>query len=120
MIYGTTPYKLFGEGSVNREEGGFKDSGSLEYTSSDFRFTEGKGNIYAAAMSPADDGKYLIRSFAKNGEDGSASFKGLISNVSVLGYEGRTVWEHGESGLKIETDHVSEDGMPVVFKIELI
>ncbi len=119
MIYGTTPYKLFGEGSVNREEGGFKDLTGLEYTSSDFRFTEGNGNIYAAAMKPAEDGKYLIRSFAKNGEDGSASYKGIISNVSVLGGKAGIEWEHTESGLKIETDLRSEDGMPVVFKIEL-
>ncbi len=119
MIYGTSPYKLFGEGSVNREEGGFKDMGSLEYTSSDFRFTEGKGNIYAAAMKPSDDGRYMIRSFAKNGEDGSASYKGLISNVTVLGSCSRIEWSHTDNGLRIETDYMPEGGMPVVFKIEL-
>ena len=93
--------------------------GSLEYTSSDFRFTEGRGNIYAAAMKPSDDGRYLIRRFAKNGEDGSASYKGLISNVSVLGSDTDAEWEHTDSGLRIETGYSPEDGMPVVFKIEL-
>ena len=120
MIYGTTPYKLFGEGSVNREEGGFKDSGSLEYTSSDFRFTEGRGNIYAAAMSPSPDGKYLIRSFAKNGEDGSASFKGLISDVKLLEDGSSVIWSHTDKGLEVTCDHSPKTGMPVAFKIELI
>ena len=120
MIYGTTPYKVFGEGSVNREEGGFKDLGTLEYTSEDFRFTQGDGYVYAAAMAPAKDGHYVIKSFARNGEDGSASYKGLIENVTVLETGESVTWEHLDSGLDIKTFFVPDNGMPVVFKIELL
>jgi alpha-L-fucosidase len=119
MIYGTAPYKVFGEGSVNREEGGFKDEGRLEYTSGDFRFTQGGGCVYAAAMAPAKDGHYIIKSFAKSGEDGSATYKGHIENVTVLETGESVTWEHLDSGLDIKTFFNPENGMPMVFKIEL-
>ncbi len=119
MIYGSTPYKVFGEGSVNREEGGFKDGEVLEYTSEDFRFTEKDGNIYAAAMKPAEDGHYLIKSMAKKGEDGSSSYKGIISRVVLLDTGKEVKWDHLDEGLDIRTDRKFEDDMPVVFKIIL-
>ena len=119
MIYGSRPYKIYGEGSVNREEGGFKDAEVLDYTSGDFRFTEKDGNIYAAAMKPSSDGHYLIKSMAKKGEDGSSSYKGILSDVVLLA-GGKTVkWNHLDNGLEIETDYIPGDDMPVVFKIVL-
>ena len=120
MIYGSAPYKIFGEGSVNREEGGFKDMESLEYTSEDFRFTEKDGNIYAAAMKPSKNGDYLIKSLAKKGEDGTSSFKGLIANVTLLEDGSHVKWEHLENGLSIKMKGHRKNDMPVVFKIELI
>ena len=119
MIYGSKPYKIYGEGSVNREEGGFKDGEVLDYTSEDFRFTEKDGNIYAAAMKPSSDGHYLIKSMAKKGEDGSSSYKGILADVITLS-GGKTVkWNHLDNGLEIETDYKPGDDMPVVFKIIL-
>ena len=120
MIYGTTPYKIFGEGSVNREEGGFKDMESLEYTSEDFRFTTKDGYIYAAAMKPARDGHYVIKSFAKNGEDGGHSYKGLISKVVLLADGSEVKWQHNDKGLDIRVKNKSADDMPVAFRIELL
>ena len=120
MIYGSTPYKIFGEGKVNREEGGFKDMESLEYTSEDFRFTAKEGNIYAAAMKPAKDGHYVIKSLAKNGEDGGHSYKGLISKVVLLEDGSNVKWEHKDNGLDIKVKNKKNGNMPVVFKIELL
>ncbi len=119
MIYGSTPYKIYGEGKINREEGGFKDMESLEYTSEDFRFTAKDGYIYAAAMKPAKDGHYIIKSLAKNGEDGGHSYKGLISRVVLLADGSEAKWQHGDNGLDIRVGNKSSDDMPVVFRIEL-
>ncbi len=119
MIYGSTPYKIYGEGSVNREEGGFKDGAVLDYTSEDFRFTEKDGHIYAAAMKPSPDGHYLIKSMAKRGEDGGSSYKGIISKVVLLAGDEEVKWDHLDNGLDIRTDHVFEDDMPVVFRVEI-
>ena len=119
MIYGSNPYKIYGEGSVNREEGGFKDAEVLDYTSGDFRFTEKDGHIYAAAMKPSADGHYLIKSMAKKGEDGSSSYKGIISKVVLLADGTEVNWNHLDNGLDIRTDHKFEDDMPVVFRVEL-
>ncbi len=120
MIYGSTPYKIFGEGKTNREEGGFKDMESLEYTSEDFRFTAKDGCIYAAAMKPAKDGHYVIKSFAKSGEDGGHSYKGLISKVVLLADGSEVKWDHKNNGLEIRVKGKARDDMPVVFKIELL
>ena len=119
MIYGSNPYKIYGEGSVNRQEGGFKDGEVLDYTSEDFRFTEKDGHIYAAAMKPSSDGHYLIKSMAKKGEDGSSSYKGIISNVTLLAGGMEVNWDHLDNGLDIRTGLTSGDDMPVVFRIEL-
>ena len=118
MIYESRPYKVFGEGKTNRSEGGFKDDEDLKYTSSDFRFTVRGGNIYAAAMEPSPDGRYVIKSLAKNGEDGSMSYKGIISKVTVLGDGSEAAFKHTESGLEIECTYRPDDDMPVVFRIE--
>lgn len=119
MIFGSKPYKVYGEGAVNREEGGFKDAEVLDYTSEDFRFTEKDGHIYAAAMKPSSDGHYFIKSMAKKGEDGSSSYKGIISKVVLLADGKEVNWDHLDNGLDIRTDHKFEDDMPVVFRIEL-
>ena len=119
MIYGSNPYKTYGEGSVHREEGGFKDAEVLDYTSGDFRFTEKDGHIYAAAMKPSADGHYLIKSMARKGEDGSSSYKGIISKVVLLADGTEVNWNHLDNGLDIRTNHKFEDDMPVVFRIEL-
>ncbi|MBP5471492.1 MAG: hypothetical protein J6Y12_02355, partial [Lachnospiraceae bacterium] len=86
----------------------------------DFRFTAKDGCIYAAAMKPATDGHYVIKSFAKTGEDGGHSYKGLISKVVLLADGSEVKWEHLEGGLDISVDGKSGDDMPVVFKIELL
>ncbi|MBP5554330.1 MAG: alpha-L-fucosidase [Lachnospiraceae bacterium] len=119
MIFGSTPYKIYGEGSVNRQEGGFKDGEVLDYTSEDFRFTEKDGHIYVAAMKPSTDGHYFIKSMAKKGEDGGSSYKGIISKVVLLSGDEEVKWDHLDNGLDIRTDHVFEDDMPVVFRIEI-
>ena len=71
------------------------------------------------AMRPSADGHYLIKSMAKKGEDGSSSYKGIISKVVLLADGAEVKWDHLDNGLDIRTDHIFEDDMPVVFRVEL-
>lgn len=46
-------------------DGGFNDGNVKEFTSSDFRFLAGHGCIYIIALRPAENGEYLVKTFAK-------------------------------------------------------
>ena len=52
-IYGTGPWKVFGEGEVNNVAGSFMDNDEKEFTSSDYRFTYKDGYLYAFCMKPS-------------------------------------------------------------------
>ena len=110
-VFESKPYRIFGEGPTEILEGGFQDSKVKEFTSSDFRFFAGNGCIYAIALRPAVDGKYLIRSFAK--KQGKLNTK--IVNVTCVSDGKETEFDHGENGLRISCKTGGE--YPVVFRI---
>jgi len=51
-IYGTTPWKTFGEGPTQVKSGTFNDTETKPYTAQDFRFTA-KGTAYTPWAWPA-------------------------------------------------------------------
>ena len=54
-IYGTTPWKVYGEGPTKVTEGAFHDQDTKAYTTEDFRFTQKGNTVYAIGMGcPAD------------------------------------------------------------------
>jgi alpha-L-fucosidase len=55
-IYGTTPWKIYGEGPTKVIEGAFHDQDTKPYTTEDFRFTQKGNTIYAIGMGcPVDE-----------------------------------------------------------------
>lgn len=112
-IYGTTPWKKFGEGEVNNEDGFFKDGDEKAFTEHDFRFTYKDCCLYAFQMRP--NGKTVkIKSLAK-----TCSHDFLTGNVSLLGDIGIDGVERNESELAITlTEHPKSD-LPLCFKIEI-
>ncbi len=111
-LFDADPYRIFGEGPVIVEEGGFKDGVVKAFSSEDFRFMAGHGNIYAFAMRPADNGSYLIKSFAK--KQGKLNTK--VNKITCLASGEELKFNHAEDGLHIECSY--NDDMPVVFRIE--
>lgn len=114
-IYGSRVWRKYGEGPTKIVEGQFSDGIKKNFTSEDFRFTTNGGSLYATALKADPDGKYCIRSLAKQDASKLPKFHGIIRDVEVLGGEGKPVWSRDEEGLHIKTDMVSD--MPVVFKI---
>ena len=49
-IYGTRPWKVYGEGPTKITAGFFHDADTKPYTAEDFRFTTKSGAIYAIEM----------------------------------------------------------------------
>ncbi|HEY5511840.1 MAG TPA: alpha-L-fucosidase [Prolixibacteraceae bacterium] len=116
-IYGTRPWKIYGEGPTtqkNREKGrfgGVKDVRSYEVT--DIRFTQ-KGNIlYAFCMrNPVGDVKIVSL-----GKDSKVSGQ-KVKSVSILGSGEKLKWNQEAEALVISKPAKMPDWEVMTFKIE--
>lgn len=112
-IYGTTYWKVFGEGPVQIAEGSFKDLDRMPFTSEDIRFTYKAPYIYANVLVWPKDGKVLIKSL------GGKQFGDAIESISVLGYGNPVSYIHGEEALQIKVEGMIENEYPVCLKIKM-
>lgn len=111
-IYGTTFWKQFGEGSVNAEEGFFKDSDEKQYTPADFRFTYKEGYLYAFQMRPSKTVR--IKTLRKH-----ECHNYLIESVELLGSNEAVDFHRTEEYLEINLQDTFDNDLPICFKIEL-
>jgi len=88
-IYGTRPWKIFGEGPTKVVAGSFKDTASKPFTGEDIRFTTDGKTIYAIALAWPQDGKMLVKSLANQ----------PVKSVEMLGSQTRLKWSTDSSGL---------------------
>ena len=116
-IYGTRPWKIYGEGpstSANQEKGhfgGLKDV--RKYESSDLRFTTKNGNLYVFDLvSPTGD--ININSLGRN----SVYEKRAIASVKLLGSKEQIQWFQGDDVLVIKKPATLPKWQTVAFKIE--
>lgn len=109
-IYGTRPWKVFGEGPTKLgpgRHGGLNDTGS--YKSSDVRFTTKGGSLYAIALGWPDDHQIVIRSLATPA--------GKIADVLLLGHAGPLDWKQTEQGLVVTLPAQKPCDLAVAFQI---
>ena len=96
-IYGTRPWKVFGEGPTKVAEGPVRDTKSQPYTAEDFRFTA-KGNVvYAIEMAWPSRSETVIHSF---GTDALGTGK-KIESVALLGASAKLQFQQEADGLRI-------------------
>lgn len=93
-IYGTRPWKLFGEGPSQVVIQHFRED-AVPWTIEDFRFTQKDGQVYVFQMKWPEGGKTVIRSLAL----GQAP---EVKTVTVLGSEGPVHFEQTGRGLAID------------------
>jgi alpha-L-fucosidase len=92
-IYGTRPWKVYGEGPTQVFEGGFTDTRRADYTGQDFRFTQKEGVLYAIALAwPGEQA--VITSLA-----GTES---QVKRVQMLGVDGSLPFTQDQTGLKVK------------------
>ena len=111
-IYGTTFWKVFGEGEINAEEGFFKDNDEKPFTTEDFRFTYKNGFLYAFQMRPAKIAQ--IKTLRKH-----IPHDYLVENITLLGSEEKISFNRTEDFLEITLEKEPENDLPICFKIEL-
>jgi alpha-L-fucosidase len=98
-IYGTRPWRSFGEGPSAEEtpaagrHGGVSDTRNKPYTAADYRFTTKGGALYAIALGWPADGRLKIRALAAG--------KGEVKQVALLGATTAPEWKQTPDGLEV-------------------
>jgi alpha-L-fucosidase len=96
-IYGTRPWKLYGEGPTKVAGGAFRDTDTKPYTADDFRFTTKGSTLYAIGLGWPANGLAVIRSL------GTVALGGQkIHGVILLGSDDRIQWQQQPEGLKVQ------------------
>jgi len=96
-IYGTRPWKTFGEGPTKVAAGSFHDQETAAYTAEDFRFTT-KGNaIYAIELAKPTGGEAVIRALGS-----SAAQTPSVESVTLLGADRALSYKQQADGLHIQ------------------
>jgi alpha-L-fucosidase len=117
-VTGVKSWRKAMEGAVRCTEGQFSDGQELAYTSKDFRFTAGHGNIYACCMKCPEDGQFLVESLKDSIDQNVPEFHGIIENADVLGFSGKTEWSVDKSGLHVSAPGLSSE-FPVVIRVKI-
>jgi len=97
-IYGTRPWKLYGEGPTQVVGGYFHDTDTKPYTSDDFRFTTKGSVLYAIELGWPADGKVTIHSLGS----GALGAGKEIQEVTLLGSDAKLEWQQQADGLHIQ------------------
>ncbi len=93
-IYGTRPWKIFGEGPTKAIEGHYKEFTKYDdgYTSEDVRFTKKGDVLYAIILDWDKQGIVSIESLSKQ----SKLLDHPIKKISMLGVDEELVWNQKE------------------------
>ncbi len=114
-IYGTRPWKVFGEGPTKVAEGPVRDTKSQPYTAEDFRFTAKENVVYAIEMAWPSGSKTLIHSL---GTDALGAGK-KIESVALLGSSAKLQFQQQAAGLRIDLPPQAPGKYAYVFQIVL-
>jgi alpha-L-fucosidase len=96
-IYGTRPWKIYGEGPTKVAAGSFHDTDTTGYTAEDFRFTSKGKTLYAIELGWPTGGEAVIHSL------GSSVLNGKnITSVVLLGLDGKLSFQQQPDGLRIQ------------------
>ena len=113
-IFGTRPFKLYGEGGQDlRGTGNFNEGRGRAYTSKDIRFTTKGDVLYAIVLAWPDDGKVTIESLAQ----GKSEFPKQVGQVELLGAAGPLPFERQAGGLVVTLPSVKPNEFAYVLKI---
>jgi alpha-L-fucosidase len=96
-IYGTRPWKVYGEGPTEIIEGDFQDTKRAGFTPRDIRFTTQGDTLYAVVLGWPESGETVIESLGTDNE----LYPNAIQLVEVLGSEEAVQWSRGAGGLKV-------------------
>ena len=95
-IYGTRPWRIYGEGPTKVAAGSFHDTDTTKYTPDDFRFTTKGDVLYAIGLGWPPNAEALIHSLAQ------AAGSERVQSVNLVGSDGKLRFEQRADGLHIQ------------------
>ena len=111
-IYGTRPWKIYGEGPTRHDAGPMKENAS--YTAQDIRFTAKGDAVYAITLGEPS-GQVTIRAFGKR----SAYAGAAIRSVRLLGAAAPLQWTQRDDALVVTLPQRLPTAYAAALKIEL-
>ena len=113
-IYGTRPFKIYGEGPKRMGSSGHFVQMNGEYSAENIRFTTKENCLYVIQMGwLGSHEEFTINSLNL---DSLANTE--IKDVSVIGSDESIEWEISDEGLKVRTPFKAPNKSAVVFKID--
>ena len=95
-IYGTRPWRIYGEGPTKVAAGSFHDTDTAKYKSEDFRFTPKGAVLYAIGLAWPTNGEVMIHSLTQMvGNE-------HVRSVALLGRSGKLQFEQRSDGLYLQ------------------
>ncbi len=95
-IYGTRPWKIYGEGPTKVAAGSFHDTDTAGYTPEDFRFTTKGKTLYAIELGWPSAGEAVIHSLGASATPGQK-----IVSVVLLGSDATLSFQQQPDALRI-------------------
>jgi alpha-L-fucosidase len=116
-IFGTRPWKVYGEGPTEVKSGEFVETKTADLTADDIRFTKRWKTVYAIACGwPEGKTEFVIKSMNTNDK---LLAKGEIANISLLGSDETINWTHDGAGLTLKVPVRKPGDYAFVYKILL-
>jgi alpha-L-fucosidase len=112
-IYGTRPWKIFGEGPTGVAEGHLSENKNKPFTSEDIRYTQDGRYLYATMLEWPTGNKLTIRTLNSETKVGT---KGIAS-IKLLGSKDNLKWSRDTNGLTIALPVNKPGDYAYVFKI---
>jgi len=117
-IFGTRPWKIFGEGPASIANAAvkaqnFNEGKGKPFTGSDIRFTTKGDVLYAIALGLPPDGKAVIRSLATN----STYYQNNIDRIELVGTGQALTFTRNDDALLINLPDNLPDQLAYSFKI---
>jgi len=113
-IYGTRPWKVFGEGPTKVVEGAFHDTETQAYTAEDFRFTSKGDTLYAIELGWPQNGEAVIHSLGA-----ASSGNRTVKSVELLGTDAKLSFEQRADGLHVHVPATAPGKYAYAFRIYL-
>jgi alpha-L-fucosidase len=110
-IFGTRPWRVFGEGAPDEATGSLSERIARPYTAEDIRFTTKDGTLFAIGMVWPSSGKLTIKTLAAGAEPIN------IGKLELLGSGKKLKWTRTAAGLEVELPKAPLGDCPFVLKL---
>jgi alpha-L-fucosidase len=112
-IYGTRPWKVYGEGPTRVARGAFTDTKHQAFTGEDLRFTRRGESLYVIGLAWPDGDRVVVRSLA----EGLTLYPQAVGRVELLGHPEPLAWQRDRGGLTVELPAARRQDLPYALKV---